>query len=988
MDRNYVVNIIKFALKMGIMGSLRKLRSACYTRVGTLNAEFAHSAEPVPFEEKDSLEYTPIRVGQVWSEVCYGSAWFRFTGKIPESAKGRRVALLIGDRGEGCIFDKAGSPVKGISDIGAFIDFAQPHVGKRYFEISECAEGGEEIDWFMDAGNNHKPTDAHKSARLAQADIVVVNEDIKAVYYDVLALLFQQSVAEKQDSKIKSIAKTVKEAIRAVLKEGNAAKAKEITEKEMATGEKLPFTAYATGHAHLDLAWLWPIRETKRKAVRTFVNQIYNMDKYPEYIFGASQPQQFEWIEKKYPELFEKLKGKVESGQLEVQGGMWVECDTNVTSGESLIRQNLYGKRFWKEKFGKDMRMCWLPDVFGFSGNLPQILKKCGMDYFETIKLSWNEHNKFPHRTFIWEGIDDSEVIVHMPPDETYNSEGNAWTYYNALKNYPEKSRLNYFGVLYGVGDGGGGPGEGHIEMVTRAARMKGLPEVRFSKAIDLFDRFKQDKDKLVRHKGELYLEKHQGTYTTQAKNKLLNRRIEFSLHNTEFLCALAEKKGMPYPKETLDEIWKEVLLYQFHDIIPGSSIARVYEESVARYEKMLEELQKLRKEALRVLSEGREGISAVNYTSYATDYPVCFKDVWYRLKLEPYSAARLEKFVAPEKSPLKATATSIESDLYKIEFDPYGNIKSLKCKESGKEFCAGYLNKLNVYRDKRLYYNAWDISINYTKHAPREFKLVDSSVKITECSVTRENVYRYHRSQIIQKVVLTLGRKVVDFVTTVDWQETHKMLRADFRPAVFSPEVTCDIQMGNIKRSTGDRTKIEKAQFEICAHKWIDVGEGAGIAVITDGKYGYRVKEGLISLNLLRSPMFPAPDADKGVHNISYALYPHEGGYNEAEVQKEAYLYNNRPAVFECALDIPSVFKTSDAHVVVETVKRSEDGKGIVVRLYEDSGAARTTDISSMYDGKVYETDLLENVLSEASLKDVAFKPFEIKTFKIVSED
>ena len=253
MDRNYVVNIIKFALKMGIMGSLRKLRSACYTRVGTLNAEFAHSAEPVPFEEKDSLEYTPIRVGQIWSEVCYGSAWFRFTGRIPESARDRRVALLIGDRGEGCIFDKAGNPVKGISDIGAFIDFAQPHVGKRYFEISECAEGGEEIDWFMDAGNNHKPTDAHKSARLAQADIVVVNEDIKAVYYDVLALLFQQSVAEKQDSKIKSITKTVKEAIRAVLKEGNAAKAKEITEKEMATGEKLPFTAYATGHAHLDL---------------------------------------------------------------------------------------------------------------------------------------------------------------------------------------------------------------------------------------------------------------------------------------------------------------------------------------------------------------------------------------------------------------------------------------------------------------------------------------------------------------------------------------------------------------------------------------------------------------------------------------------------------------------------------------------------------------------------------------------------------------
>ncbi len=985
MDRNYVVNIIKFALRMGIMGSLRKMRSACYTKVGSLDAVYSPSSEPVPFEEKDSLEYRPVHKGQIWSAECYGSAWFRFTGKIPESAAGRRVALLIGDRGEGLIYDKEGRPVKGISDIGAFIDFAQPHIGKRYFEIAERAEGGEEIDWFMDAGNNHKPTDKVITAKLAQADIVVVNDEIKAVYYDVLALLFQQSVTQKQDPKQKSIARSVKEAIRLVLKENDPAAAKAVTEKEMDTGEKLPFTAYSTGHAHLDLAWLWPIRETKRKAVRTFTNQLYNMDKYPEYIFGASQPQQFEWIEKKYPELFLKLKEKIESGQLEIQGGMWVECDTNVPSGESLIRQNLYGKRYWREKFGRDMRMCWLPDVFGFSGNLPQILKKCGMDYFETIKLSWNEHNKFPHRTFIWEGIDSSSVIVHMPPDETYNSEGNAWTFHNALKNYPEKDKLNYFGVLYGVGDGGGGPGEGHIEMMSRAKRMKGLPEVRFSEAITLFDRFKQDEDKLVRHKGELYLEKHQGTYTTQAKNKLLNRRIEFSLHNTEFLLALAEKKGMEYPKGALDEIWKEVLLYQFHDIIPGSSIARVYDESVARYEKMLEDLVKIRKEALKVLSDGEEGLSAVNYTSYEAEYPVLFKDAWYKLKLKPYSAGALEPYTPPEKSPLKASANHIESDLYKIEFDPYGNIKSLIAKESGREYCAGYLNKLNVYRDKRLHYNAWDISINYTKHAPREFKLVDSSVKVTDCTVTRENVYRYHRSQIIQKVVLTLGKPLIDFVTTVDWQETHKMLRADFRPAVFSPEVTCDIQMGNIKRSTGDRTKIEKAQFEICAHKWIDVGENAGIAVITDGKYGYRVKEGLISLNLLRSPMFPAPDADKGVHNISYALYPHEGSYNDAEVQKQAYLYNNRPAIFECKLDISPVFVSSDTHIVIETIKRSEDGEGIIVRAYEDSGSERTVSITGAIEGKVYETDLLENVSGEASLKDVAFKPFEIKTFKIV---
>lgn len=985
MDRNYVVNIIKFALRMGIMGSLRKLRSECYTKVGTLNACYSPSSEPVPFGEKDGLEYQPIKVGAVWSAECYGSAWFRFTGKIPESAKGRRVALLIGDGGEGCIYDAAGQPIKGISDIGAFIDFAQPHIGKRYFELAECAEGGEDIDYFMDAGNNHKPTDLNKTAALKQADIVVVNDEIKKVYYDVLALLFQESVTQNGTAKEKSIGKSVKAAINKVLKERNVAAASEILEREMANGEKLPFTAYTTGHAHLDLAWLWPIRETQRKAVRTFVNQLYNMDKYPDYIFGASQPQQFEWIEKRYPELFEKLKEKIASGQLEVQGGMWVECDTNVPCGESIIRQNLYGKRYWKEKFGKDMRMCWLPDVFGFSGNMPQILKKCGIDYFLTIKLSWNEHNKFPHRTFIWEGIDDSSVIVHMPPDETYNSEGNAWTFDNCLKNYPEKDKLNYFAVLFGVGDGGGGPGEGHIEMVERAKKMAGLPTVKNSKAIDFFDRLKQDEDKLVRHKGELYLEKHQGTYTSQAKNKLLNRRIEFALHNTEFLCALAERHGVDYPKEKLDEIWKEVLLYQFHDIIPGSSIARVYTESVARYEKMLEELNELRKTAIRAMAGG-EGLSAINATSYAIDRPVMYKDKWYRMNLQPYSAAKLVPWQGKNDS-LKAGDNYIESELFKVCFDPYGNITGLTDKKTGKEYCSRYLNKLNVYRDKRLYYNAWDISIKYTKHAPAEFKLVSYSTLITDCSVIRENVYRYNRSKIIQKVVLTTGRPFVDFVTTVDWQETHKMLRADFRPSVFSDKVTCDIQMGNLKRSTKDVTKVEKAQFEIAAHKWIDVGDNEGFGIITDSKYGWRVKEGLISLNLLRSPMFPAPNADKGIHNINYALYPHSGDYNTADIQREAYLYNNRPAIVECDLEIPSVFVSSDTHIVIETVKRAEDGKGIVVRAYEDSGVERTADIVTDIVGTVYETDLLENPIGQAQLSAVKFKPFEIKTFKIVTE-
>ena len=738
-------------------------------------------------------------------------------------------------------------------------------------------------------------------------------------------------------------------------------------------------------HAHLDLAWLWPIRETKRKAARTFASQIRNMERYPEFIFGASQPQQFEWIERRYPELFKELQEAVARGQLEVQGGMWVECDTNVTSGESLIRQNLYGKKYWLEKFGKEMRMCWLPDVFGFSGNLPQILKKCGMDYFETIKLSWNEHNKFPHRAFVWEGIDDSEVVVHMPPDETYNSEATAWSLHNAIKNFPEKDKIKNFGLLYGVGDGGGGPGEGHIEMLKREQNMKGLPRVKFANAIDYFDKLNEQKDALVRHKGELYLEKHQGTYTTQSKNKLGNRKIEFMLHNVEFLATVASLKGYEYPKAQLDEIWKEVLLYQFHDIIPGSSINRVYAESQARYDEMLHELALLRDEILAFLSPKAEMPRAINYTSYPAKGLECYKDKWYVVDVPAYGSAEITPYDAPERSPFKHTDDTIENDVYVVKFDEAGNIKSLYEKKREKEHVGTYLNKLNVYNDKRLHYNAWDIDINYTKQSPAEFKLIDKHVNVSDGAIVRENVYKYGKSKIVQKVILRLGCPLIDFETIVDWNETHKMLRAEFRPKTFADQVTCDIQMGNLKRSTKNETKVEKAQFEICAHKWVDVSEGGeGFAILTGGKYGWRVKEGLMSLNLLRSPVYPDPKADRGTHTIRYAIYPHSGDYNEANVQAVSYRYNNGLFITDRAFDLASTVSSSDKHVVIETIKRAESGEGVIIRAYEDSGEKRTATISTTFEGKVYETNLIEQVIGETGLEEITFKPFEIKTFLI----
>lgn len=989
-----VNDTIKFFLKPDIQSALRSIKKNVYAKVAPLKAEYAYSREPVPFSEKDSGTFKNISCGTVWSSDCYGCAWFHFTGTVPTVAKGKHVALLISVGGEGCVFDDSGNPVVGTSDIGCFIDFLQPAKGKRLVEVSKSAEGGETVDIWLEAGNNRKPSDFNKCAKLRQAQIVTVRDDVKALYYDYLLLAMQLTSLKSSNEKYKSIQRALKNAIKAAKNycEEAVAAAREILKSETENGEDSPYTVYATGHAHLDLAWLWPLRETKRKAGRTFANTLKHLEKYPEYIFGVSQPQQLEWVEEMYPEQYAKIKNAVEAGKIECQGGMWVECDTNVTGGESLIRQNIYGKRYWKEKFGKDVNFCWLPDVFGFSGNLPQILKKCGMDYFLTIKLSWNEHNKFPKRTFIWEGIDDSSVLVHMPPEGTYNSDISPWSIKKAIEEYPEKDISDSFGMPFGVGDGGGGPSEAHIELALREKNVKGVPKVVISHAAELFNKLDEKREKYETFKGELYLEKHQGTYTTQGKNKFFNRKIEFLLHNAEALATAAAKFGMEYPRDTLETVWKEVLLYQFHDIIPGSSIKRVYDESVERYEKMCATVTAIINDALNVLS-GDKKLSCVNLTGYSSDYRVKYGDKLYETTLTPYGTSVLSEYKPVGQ--IMANGDVIESDIYVVEFNKKGNIIKLVDKRNGKDYASGgYLNKLNVFRDKRLFYNAWDIDINYTKHKPTEFKLIGSSTHVYDGYCVRENLYSYNRSSITQKITIKEGCPIIDFSSVVDWQETHKMLRAESRPAVFADSVTCDIQMGNIKRSTKNETAIEKAQFEICAHKWIDVSnEGKGFSVITDSKYGWRVKEGLISLNLLRSPMFPAKDADKGTHNIRYAFYPHNGDVYEANTAKVAYIYNNPPIISDREIKLPSIVSSGAGNIVIETVKIAESGQGVIIRAYEDSGKLTTTDITYYQAStECYETDLLENKLNKVELdesgtviKGIEFKPFEIKTFLII---
>ncbi|MCL2629950.1 MAG: glycosyl hydrolase-related protein [Firmicutes bacterium] len=967
----------------GLTQKLRPVESRMYQKIGTLKAEFAYTDEPVLYEERESLKFSPIKAGDKWSTKQYGCAWFRFRGVIPECAKGQKVAFLISLGGEGLTYGDNGIPVQGVTEKLSFMSAFSYSKGKKLVEFKSEADGGEVIDFWLDAGYNLflKPTIPVPPARLIQADIVIVNDEIKALNYDLLALSYFQFALPKGSARKLSVASAIKSAL-SVAKPYTAesvAKARAILKAEYENGEDSPYTVFATGHAHLDLAWLWPIRETRRKAVRTFTNALRNIERYDGFVFGASQPQQFEWIEEDQPEIFEELKSAIASGAIEPQGGMWVECDTNVSGGEALVRQFMYGKRYWKEKFNKDVTICHIPDVFGYNGNLPQIMKKTGVNYFMTCKLSWNEHNKFPYHSFIWQGIDDSSVLAHLPP-EGYNSDLDSHAVLKALNEYKEKDVTDCYTILYGMGDGGGGPGETHLEFAKRGNILKGAPKVEMAPTTETFKRLEKFRDKLNEYKGELYFEKHQGTYTTQAKTKNFNRRLEFMLHNTEFLFVAT---GAEYPKAEIEKIWKEVLLYQFHDILPGSSIARVYEEAEARYQKLENELTALQTKALAGLVK-ENNLTAINFTSYNVNEIVNVNGKHYTASLKPYSAGKLQEFEGDLK--VKAGENFIENEFLIAKFGKNGEIVSLIEKESGKEFAGEFLNSLNVHYDKKLFYNAWDIDINYTKYAPKKFKLID--FEVDEVKGVRKNFYSYNKSEIVQTVEIGAGKPFVEFTTTVNWQETHKMLRAEFKPAVFSDTVSCDIQFGNLKRSTKDETSIEKAQFEICAHKWIDVSDnGFGVSVLSDSKYGWRVKNGLISLNLLRGTMHPAVDADKGVQTFRYAVYPHKGGFNEAETARHSYLFNNPLLISENGAEFSSVASTDKTNISIETIKPAESGKGIVIRLYEDAGIKTETALTVLKQyTNAQETDMLENVIGKCDIKKLSFEPYEIKTILLTA--
>ena len=993
-----------FVLKAIANGShafnLIALKGKIYKKIASLKPQGILSDEPIKWEDLDKSKFKNMRFMQKWADK-FGCAWFRFTGTVPEAGKGKRVVARIKLQGEGLVYDKDGHVLQGITQVLSKGDLFHSTIGKQIVDISPCAEGGEEVELYVDAGFNGKLRFENMSAHLRRYDLAVMDEELNSYYYDYIEAYFLMckllgdaegmkdsdvGKAEVYSARAKELDEGMKNAWK-VFKEQGAAKAREALAPVLFRPIDYPaVTHYAVGHAHIDLAWLWPLRETRRKIGRTFANQLRNIKKYDNFIFAESQAQMFTWLKEDYPEVFEQVKKYVDEGRIELQGGMWVESDCNLPSGESWIRQFLYGKRYFKEEFGKDMKMCWLPDCFGFPATLPQVIKGCGMDYFMTIKIMSNTVNEFPHSSFKWKGLDGSKVLAHMEPAGDYNSGASPLAIFKSNKRNKEKESVPVCLLLYGDGDGGGGPGEGHIEYVSRMQKgIYGLAPVKPSKAIDFFEELEKYNDVIPEYDGELYYERHQGTYTSQAAAKLWNRRMENMLHLVELLGAEGKLRGVSYDRALVESIWKEVLLYQFHDVLPGSSIKRVYDESRERYKELYKQIQGVAAKLIDDMSSGEsEEYTAINPVDFARKEFIRVEDKWYSVDLPAMGTGKIAPVENMDVSSLTFGENTISNGLITITFGKGGEITSLFDVKNAKELVreGQYFNKLTVYEDPFMYYNAWDIRMDYDKLKKHSLKLEGSDTYIDGVRVVRRNRYRFMDSQFEQTVALTLGDTLVQFDMDADWHEELKMLRADFIPSVFADKVKCDIQFGQIDRSTKNDTSIEQAQFEVCAHKFVNLdGEDYSLALFNRCKYGHKVKEGMLSLALLRAPRFPDPECDRGSHHISYALYPHKEKFEESDVKARAYCYNNVVMLRKANFEEKCPVGVEGDGVILETVKVAEDEKGIVARLYEYKGKETKAKVSFASKGAAFECDMLENKKGKAELSKLAFKPFEIKT-------
>jgi alpha-mannosidase len=991
-----------------------RLRPALERAGAPVRVEAWHApGEPVPFAEAAAQAYEPFEPGRAWGRA-WSTTWFRVSGTVPEDWKAdpADVELAVdpgfigesaGFQVEALVFDPTGRTLKAIEPKNDYVRLGL--APGEPFEVYVEAAANPNVD----EGGRFAPTELGRWETASDAPLYRLGR-IAVVHRDAAVWELLQDVAtahglarelpdgSPRRAELFAALDAMVDAVDPHDVHGTAEAGREALREALAApAARSAHKVVTVGHAHIDSAWLWPVRETVRKCARTFSNVLDLMDADPDLVFACSSAQQFAWIKDGYPELFERIRARVAEGRFVPVGGMWVESDTNMPGAEAMARQFVEGKRFFLEEFGVECREVWLPDSFGYTGALPQIARAAGAGYFLTQKLSWNEVNRYPHHTFDWEGIDGTRIFAHFPPVDTYNSQLTPGELAHTERNFADKGRANMSLVPFGFGDGGGGPTREMMAAARRAADLEGSPTVRVARPIEFFEAAAAENGTRPVWSGELYLENHRGTYASQARTKRGNRRSEALLHEAELWAATAAvRTGLAYPAETLRRAWRTVLLNQFHDILPGSSIGWVYDQVAEEYRRIEAELEPVIADAVAALGAGGADGSADDDTAdgrFANAGP-------YELDGVPAHAVasrRVSGTVAVERD---GDAIVVRNDAISLALDGDGLITSLVDLATGRETVPpgerGAL--LQLFTDTPRRYDAWDVDVEY-RRLGTDLAAADSVAVVEdggERAVVR-TVRTFGDSAVTQTFTVEAGRRAVDITTDVDWRERQKMLKLAFPVDVHTASARSEIQFGHIERPTHTNTSWDEARFETCAHRWVHVAEaGFGLGVANHAVYGHDVTRrerrgggtfSVVRQTLLKAPMFPDPTADQGTHTFTTALAP--GGV--AEAVRAGYRLNLPLRAAAAGAVEPLVRSGGDA-AVVETVKLAEDGSGdVVVRLYEAFGTRAEAVLHLGFDAVgVTETDLLERAAppcavtaADAGSVSLALRPFQLVTLR-----
>jgi alpha-mannosidase len=869
----------------------------------------AGPVDRISYDEARRLDYRPAVSGERYGPL-WATYWCRMGATVPAGWAGRRVDLLWNSAAESTLWVD-GRALQGLHGTDPR---ERPDA-----TVLEPARGGEHVELTIELACNGLFGRLGSPPEVERCELALFDEDAWRLYFDfeVLRALEAAGAADPafRGHLRAELNRFCNENDPAIL----AALYTHVTASRV-------HEMIAIGHAHIDTAWLWPLAETRRKLIRTFGSQTRYMDAYPEYRFACSQAQHYAWIEEREPELWARIVDKVQSGQFVPVGGTWIEPDCILTSGESLLRQFMHGQRYFEERFGVRCREFWSPDAFGYCGQLPQLMRLCGIDRFLTQKLSWNRFNRPETHTFTWQGIDGSEVLAHFPPADTYNSDASVDEVLQAEREFRDHESSGTSMLVYGYGDGGGGPTRAMLEQLQRMRDLQSLPRVRTGTSDEFFATLEAETAPRPTIVGELYFEYHRGTYTSQAFVKRGNRVCEQLLHEVELLGAV---RG-DYPRAELDRLWKLLLLQQFHDILPGSSIGLVYDDARRDFD----ELESTLHELIGL------GTTPVNTTGFVRREVVDAPSGPAMVEASPYG----DGVVVDATDTVRVDGLVLENAHVRAELAADGTVVSVVEKSLGREALSAPGNRLELYEDRPVKFDAWDIDPSHLETV-RDCAPADSCTVLSSGPLRAEIEYTRRvgtRSSLRQVVRLDAGSRRLEFRTEVEWHEEHVLLKVCFPLAIRAPFATYETAFGYAERPTHFSTSFARARYEVPGHRFADLSEhGFGAALLTDSKYGYSCLGGELRISLLRAPKSPDPNADMGRHAFAYALVPHAGGWREGGVLAEAICFN---APIRWTTEIGSSFAAvDDPNLVLETVKLAEQSDDLVLRLYEAHGGRGT---------------------------------------------